>query len=179
MQDFLEKYSRHTFYTHLSLMWVSLVLAFWIYFFVWDTNVANMLKTNVREATNSSIESKGDVFLQIDDSDTSKILLLSSKNISQVKALSLTLTYDPEKIDINGFKSLQNDASITNLSNEDWVTTLFIQYDTPRDIVSTDYLLVIQTTKKTDELVFLNLSNVNFKDGKQESYFLNTSGIDF
>lgn len=179
MQDFLQKYTRHNIVSHLSILWVSFVLAVWIYFFIGDSNVGNLIKTNVREANQNLENNTGDIYLEKNTSGENEIFLKSQKNISQVKAISLTITYNPENLSISSISELWGKGTVQNLSNTEGIATIFLQYENPTDINSWDYLLLISGDKKEEKLENINILNANFRDISGESYILTTSGIDF
>lgn len=178
MKDYLKQYSQKNFKTHLSILGVSFILALGIYFFAGDTNLGNYLKTNVQEAWN--IEAKiGDVYLERDGSDENQLFLRANKNIDEVKAFSISFTYNWENLNIVSMESLLKDGDIQNISNDIWINTIFLQYTYSRNINKWDYLMLIKTNRKRDVLENLNIINANFKDITGENYELSTSGIDF
>ncbi len=178
MKDYLKKYSQEKIFSQISIIWVSFTLALWIYFFIWDTQVGKLIKTNVNEAKN--IESNlWDVSLEKDTTSSGQILVKSNRNMSQVKAFSITFTFNQENLTIKSMDSLLDGGSLQNISNEPGIATVFLQYDAPRNIKKWDYLMLMKTTRKKDILEYLNMINANFRDANSENYLLSTSGVDF
>jgi hypothetical protein len=178
MKDYLKKYAQQQFISQLSIIGVSFALAIGIYFFIWDSQVGKFIKTNVREA--GSIEStNGDLSLEKDSSNVNQVLVKSNKAFNQVKAISITFTYNSENITIKSMDSLLDGGSLQNISNEPGIATIFLQYDTPRNIHTWDYLALLKTAHTKDSLEYINMMNANFRDATWENYLLSTSWINF
>ncbi len=179
MKDYIKKYTQKRFFSQISILWVSFFLALWIYFFVGNSSVGKLVKTNIQEAWNYSNDASGDISIEKDTSYNDQIMVKSNRNMSKVKAFSITFTYNAENLDIKFFSSLFDGASLQNISNEAGIATVFLQFDDPRDIKKWDYLILLKTARKEDKLEFVNMMNANFRDEKWENYLLSTSGIDF
>jgi hypothetical protein len=97
--------------------------------------------------------------------------------MNNVKNVSLSFTYNPNNVEIVSKDS--DSAEIIELSNENGINTIVLNYAQEKNILKNDNILSIQTkkTEKTSEQ--LNIFNANFTDTTSEKFLLSTSGITF
>lgn len=173
MKDILKKYKKHKKFTNFGIVVTSLVLAVWFNLFVIDgSDFGNSMRASVLE---TKVENnRADIYWEYSD-DTIKIF--SSKNMNNVKNVSLSFTYNPNNVEIVSKDS--DSAEIIELSNENGINTIVLNYAQEKNILKNDNILSIQTkkTEKTSEQ--LNIFNANFTDTTSEKFLLSTSGITF
>nr|MDD3719776.1 hypothetical protein [Candidatus Gracilibacteria bacterium] len=173
MTDIFSKYKKHNLIKNTGLIAMSLVLAFGLNFMVQDTSLGQKIQVSV---INSGENSKvGDLYLQ---KNNTNINLLSSKDMNQVKSLSLSITYNPANVLIENISS-QIGGNLINQANEDGLNTLVINFLNPQDIKKGENILSILTSKKEEKLENLNIINANFTDLNNQVYLLSSSGVEF
>lgn len=173
MTDIFSKYKKHNLIKNTWLIAMSLVLAFGLNFMVQDTSLWQKIQVSV---INSWENSKvWDLYLQ---KNNTNINLLSSKDMNQVKSLSLSITYNPANVLIENISS-QIWWNLINQANEDWLNTLVINFLNPQDIKKWENILSILTSKKEEKLENLNIINANFTDLNNQVYLLSSSGVEF
>lgn len=96
-----------------------------------------------------------------------------------VDEISLSIVYNPENLTIWKIYSTTLPSNITNIANEQGLSTLLVQLDNQMDISSGEELLIIETQKSEEKTENINIINANFKDASGEKYLLSTSGIIF
>lgn len=172
MQDFFKKYKKHKFFTNASIIVTSLIMAFWINFILidWTTTWKN-LKASILNANNVEINS--DIYFDIIDN---KIVLKTSKIIEDVSNLSLSIIYNPENVEIKNIASLN---TISEISNEQWVKSIIINFENSTNIWINDNILEIELLKKQEKSENINIINANFTDINWDNYLLSSSGITF
>lgn len=172
MQDIIKKYKKHRQITNLGIVLTSLVVAIGVNFLLIDWTVTGQnLKASILNANNVEINS--DVYFDIENNN---IVLKTSKIISDIKNLSLSITYNPENVELLGLNSNNN---ISEISNEEWIRSIIINFDWNSDISPNQNILEIKTNKKTQKSENLNIINANFTDNTWENYLLSTSWITF
>ena len=148
MKDFLQKYHNKKTISNIGIVLTSLVLAFWINFLLIDwTEIWNNLKTSVLDI--ETIETKSDLYIE---NWVNTLIIKNSKDMQQLKNISLWLTYNPSEVLIN------------------------IE---PKNIIKTDDLFEIETKKLVEKSTQINMINANFKDSSESKYNLSTSWITF
>jgi len=167
MKDFFEKYKKAKTTKSLWIIISSLIIAIWINFFVFDSNIWKSLTADVLWTQNESIN--WDIFLEKKDN---KIILKSNKTMNNIKSFSLSFYYNPENVNITNINSLLEKTSITNITNESWLNTVIINFDNQISIKGNSDILSIETNKKEKKAEFLNIWNAYFKDTKWETYLL-------
>jgi hypothetical protein len=105
------------------------------------------------------------------------INVFSSKNMNDVKNISLSFTYNPNNVEIVSKNS--DSAEILELSNESGINTIVLNYSQEKNILKNDNILSIQTKKIENTSEQLNIFNANFTDTTSENFLLSTSGITF
>lgn len=173
MTDIFSKYKKHNLIKNTWLVAMSLVLALGINFVVQDSSLWQKIQVSV---INSGENSKmWDVYLQKNDT---WINLISSKDMNQVKSLSLSITFNPENISVNNINS-QIWWNLINQANEDWLNTIVINFLSPLDIKKWESLLSILASKKEEKLENINIINANFTDLNNQVFLLSSSGVEF
>lgn len=173
MKDFLQKYHNKKTISNIGIVLTSLVLAFWINFLLIDwTQVWNNLKTSVLDIENNEI--KSDLYIE---NWVNNINIKNSKDMQQVKNISLWLTYNPNEIEITSIKS--NFWEIVSLWEKNtWYDTVLINIE-PQNINKEDILFEIEAKKLIEKSTQINMINANFSDNNGEKYNLSTSWITF
>lgn len=173
MKDILKKYKENKLFSNLNIVLASLVMAFWINFILIDwTDLGKNLKTSV---LNSQIqENKSDLSIE---SFENELYIVSNKNIENIETMSLSITYNPENLDISNISS--NYWDITNLSNTPWINSIILISKKTINIKSWDKLIKIDINKSEEKSENLNILNANFKDNTWEHFLLSTSWITF
>lgn len=173
MKDIFKKYHHHKIASNINIILASLVLAIWINIFLIDwTDIWNSLKTSVLNSNFS--EQKSDIYLI---NENTKLVIKSNKNIKSLTDLSLSITYNPDNLELSEINSSIWD--VINLSNTPWINTILITSKNGINISKWDNLLNITAIKKSNKSENLNIINANFKDNKNEQFLLSTSGITF
>lgn len=172
MQDFLKKYKKHKLITNISIIIISLIMAFWINFLLIDwTIIWQNLKASILNANNLEINS--DIYFDIKDGN---IVLKTNKQINNIKSLSLSIIYNPENVIINKLKSNNN---ISEISNEEWIKSVIINFEKITNINPNEEILEFNLNKKINKSENINIINSNFIDKDWINYLLSTSGITF
>ena len=173
MQDILKKYKKYKVLTNLNIILASLVLAFWInYFLVDNTELWKNLKASILNSENNNI--KSDISI---NKINNYLYISSNKKINSAKSLWLSIVYNPKNITINKIDSDKWD--IINLSNNPWITTIIVNFKEPTNINIWDNFVKIDISKKDNTSENLNIINANFKDINSKVYQLSTSWITF
>lgn len=173
MKDFLQKYHNKKTISNISIVLTSLVLAFWINFLLIDwTDVWNDLKTSVLDI--ETVETKSDLYME---NLENSIVIKNSKDMEQLKNISLGFTYNPDEIEILNIKS--NLWEVISLWEKNtWFDTIIINLE-PKNIIKNEVLFEIETKKLVEKSSQINMINANFKDNNEEKYNLSTSWITF
>lgn len=174
MKDIFKSYKRSNLIKNLWILTTSLVIALWINFIVLDSEMWNKLKASVLDSGNMNINS--DIYF-INSWD--KLELKTNKSIKDVETFSLTLVYNSENIRIEDINSSISNTSLTNLSNEEWLNTVIINFDESINIEKQTSILNIKLVKEEEKTEWLNIINANFKDKLWDNYLLSTSWIKF
>ena len=96
MKDFLKKYHNKKTIPNIGIVLTSLVLAFWINFLLIDwTEIWNNLKTSVLDI--ETTEAKSDLYIE---NWVNTLIIKNSKDMQQLKNISLWLTYNPSEVEI-------------------------------------------------------------------------------
>lgn len=174
MQDLFKSYKKHQLKTQLWVLSISAFLAFSINsLFLQDINTS-ILKASVLDLNNTSIteEEKADITLNIENNILS---LVTTNSIENVTELSFSLLYDPNVLEFS--EKLQE--GITIISETPGIATFILSYNTAQNIQKSEKIIDIIYSKLEDKTVYLNMSNVNFKDITWEVYLLSSQGIIF
>jgi len=174
MKDIIKKYKTHNLINNLWIIAASLVIAIGINFFVLDGQVWDYVKTSVLEAWENS--NLANIYMQ---NSEESIKVFSNKNMIWVNELSFSIVYNPENVTIWKIYSTTLPSKITNIANEEGLSTLLVQLDNQSDISSGQEVLQIQVEKSEQKTENLNIINANFSDDSWEKYLLSTSGIIF
>lgn len=172
MKDFIKKYRQHKLITNAWIVVTSLIMAFWINFLLIDwTTVWQNLKASILNSNNVEINS--DIFFDVEDE---KVVLKTSKQINNVKNISLSITYNPENVNIININSSNN---ISEISNEEWIKSIIINFDWEKNISPNENIIEIITSKIIEKSENINIINANFTDNNWDNYLLSSSGITF
>ncbi len=173
MEDILKKYKKNKSISNISIILTSLILAFWINLLFFDnTDIWKNLKTSV---LNSELnQEKSNLYI---DKSEDNIYINSGIDIKQVTSLSLSLTYNPNNINIDDVKS--EIANVINISNTPWINSIILTFDKPVDINKTDKIINLIINKKINKIENINILNANFKDINSNQYSLTTSWMTF
>jgi len=173
MKNILKKYHKHKLITNLNIILLSLMLAFWINFLIFDwSNLSKNLKASIIDSNINNI--KSDISIE---KYNDKLYLISNKSINNLSDLSLTLIYNPKNTIIKDVSS--NIWNIVNLSNTPWISSLILTSDKPSIIEIWDKIVEISIFKQNNTPENLNIVNANFKDINNEHFLLSTSWITF
>ncbi len=173
MKDFLKKYHNKKTISNIGIVLTSLVLAFWINFILIDwTQVWNNLKTSVLDIENNEI--KSDLYIE---NWVNNVNIKNSKDMQQVKNISLWLTYNPNEVEITSIKSKFWEI-VSLWEKNTWYDTILINIE-PQNISKQDILFEIETRKLIEKSTQINMINANFSDNSDEKYNLSTSWITF
>lgn len=173
MKDFLKKYHNKKVIWNIWIAVTSLILAFWINLFLIDsTSMWKELKTSVLDTKVSEV--KADLFLEKSEN---KIIVKNSKDILNTKNISLSITYNPEDLEIVNINSKLWEVSVLWEKNS-WFETILLNMEA-NDIKSSDNLIEIETSVKQVKSTQLNMINANFKDANWDQYDLSTSWLTF
>ncbi len=173
MIDIIKKYRKHNHVKNAWIIAVSLVLAFWINFLVTDSSLWQKLQISVINSIDNS--QAWDLYLQ---KNNDSINLISSKDMNQVKSLSLSIAYNPSNLKIDTINSMIW-WNIINESNEEWLTTLIINFGSPLDIKKWVNIINISASKTEEKLENINIISANFTDFSNQVYLLSSSGVEY
>jgi len=173
MKDFLKKYHNKKTISNIGIVLTSLVLAFWINFLLIDwTEIWNNLKTSVLDI--ETTEAKSDLYIE---NWVNNLIIKNSKDMQQLKNISLWLTYNPSEVEIISIKSKLWEV-ISLWEKNTWFDTVLVNIE-PKNIIKTDDLFEIETKKLVEKSTQINMINANFKDSSENKYNLSTSWITF
>ena len=174
MKDVIGKYSKRKKMSNIGIIVSSLIIALSINFLVLDwNNLTNSLKTNIMES--KEIDNKAELYLE----NNNWILTLNtSKNLNNIKNITLSFIYNPENVEIVELISSLN-SSISNFSNVDGITTVIIDFPIPVTFNINEQVLKVNINKIENISEQLNIINANFMDIDNETYLPTTSGITF
>lgn len=173
MQDIISKYNKHKIISNLWILVTSIIVALWINFLLIDwTEIWQNFKASVLGVNDNGNETKSDIFFE---QNGEKTILKTSKNMKNVKSISLSMVYNPENIEINNL--VNNNNQITNIGNEDWIKSIIINFDNAVNINENDNILEFSVQKKGNKTENINIVNANFTDDTWEIYMFSTSGI--
>lgn len=174
MIDIIKKYRKHNIIKNTWLVAVSLIMAIWINFYLWDTSLWKKLQVSVINSwENSNI---WDVYLV--KNDLGDIELKANKDMLKVKSISLSIAYNPTSLKINEIKN-SIDWNLIKQWSEDGLTTLILNLNTPIDIKSEDKVFDIKATKSEEKIENINIINANFTDINNEVFLLSSSGVEY
>lgn len=173
MKDILKKYKKHKNITNIGIVIASLILAIWFNLFVIDgSDFGTSMRANILEA--KSENNRADVYWEYWE-DT--INIYSSKNMNNVKNISLSLSYNPNNVEIVSQSS--ESGQILKLNSENGIHTILLNYSPEKNIIKNNVIFSIQTNKSEEISEQINIFNANFTDTTGETYLLSTSGITF
>ena len=179
MTDFVKKYKKHQMMTHISTALAGLVVAFWIHVFVIDDADISQLKTSVLDSGSSlsSQSQKSDLFFE--SNELWLVKLKTSQPIQDITRLSLSLTYNPQELEINSISPVNPKVKILNLSNIAGINTVVLEWPQAEDIQAWASLIDITTQKTSTKTTGLNIlvDTIEFSDSSDDSYRLSTSWI--
>lgn len=172
--DIINNYKKNKKISNLSIIWISLILAFWINFLVINnTNITKNLKTSVLE--NQAKNDLWDVYLEKNWND---VYLKSNGKINNIINLALSISYNPENISIEEIIPKYN-AEISNISNVEWLSTIMLDYSESNNINSSEKILTIKINKKENKTENINIISANFTDSENNIFELSTSWVSF
>ena len=171
--DFFEKYRLYKLKNNLSIIWLSLIFAIFINFFVLNNFDTQNLKTSIIQAEKQ--ENKSDLFFQ---KQNNNLILKNAYQINNLRNLNFSIVYNPENIEITEIIPKLN-SEIQIISNTPGIITVFIDYKDNFTIPANDKIATIKYNKKKQTTENLNIINANFTDNTDNTYSLTTSGITF
>ena len=115
MIDIIKKYRKHTLIKNTWIVAVSLVLALWINFLLWDSSLWQKLQISVINSWENT--ANGDIYLQKNENWMS---LIANKDMLKVKSISLSIAYNPTSLKIDSIKSVI-DWNLINQENDKWL----------------------------------------------------------
>ncbi len=181
MKDFVQEYKKKNITSNISIITLSFVLALGLHFSLKDNSFTKQIKWNILESTtnntNTTETMEGDIYLH--NLDTNMQVVTANTDMTQVKKLSLSLSYNSENLKIKNFTSLIEGANIENISNEEGFYTLFVILEKPLDIKIGQDILQIHTEKYSEKTEFINMINVNYTDINGANFPLTTSWVNF
>lgn len=170
----VKNYNRKKKMNTLSIVIISLVVAFGINFFIINnTDLSKNLKTNLLE--NSVKNDLGDIYIE---SIWNDLILKTNNSIADIENLSFSITYNPENIKISNIIPKLN-WEILNVSNTPWLSTIILEYSEVNNIKPWDKILTIKTIKSELKTENINIVNANFTDSENNTFELTTSWITF
>jgi hypothetical protein len=177
MKDFMKLYKQKNIIHNLSILGVSLALAFWINFSMNDSGYGKLLKSSVLDATQET-KNKGDMYLQLNNNGES-IAIKSWTPLTQVTKVAFSLSYNPEGLKVNTIIPTESSTTGQNIANTPWFQTTFLLFPSPKDIQAGETLATIQVQKLSQKIEYLNIFSVNTEDTNKNITELSSSGIDF
>jgi len=173
MQDILKEYKKNMVISNIWIIAASLIIALGINFIVIDwTDIWKTLQVNILNS--NWIEVNSDIYL---DKKGEDFEILSSKDITAIRTLTLSLAYNPENISIDNFTSWN--AEIVNINNSPWINSVIINFMEPTNINIAWSVLKFNTYKKNNKSENINIMNANFSDFEWITYWLSTSWLTF
>lgn len=170
----IEKYKKHKKLSNLTIIFLSLVIAISVNFFILDSSkIGKSLKTNLLESDQKN--NLSDLYLE---KNNNYIVLKTSKQLNNLKNLNLSFVYNPDNVSLNNFTSNIN-SNIEKIVNNDWITSIFVNFSEKTTFKKWEVVLRIETTKKENNSEQLNLINSNFTDNSWENFLLSTSWVTF
>ncbi len=172
-KDFLKKYKKSKIISNITIIIISIIIAFAINFLVLDkSNFWNNIKTSILDIKNQ--QNKADLFFK---KNNNQIILKNSKILNNTKSLSFSLIYNPENIEIKSINC--NSNNLIKIENTPWIKAIIVNYNNPINITKNTHICKINILKKQIKSEQLNLINSNFTTKTWETFLLTTSGITF
>jgi len=168
-----KQFKKQKIFKQVFFVFWAFVLALWINSFVLNWNLSTNLKTSLLE---SGREKKSDIYIE---KDKDFLNLKNFKQINDLKTLSFGLIYNPENIKIENILSNIANSKVIKMDNNEWITTVIINFSKPQTIKAKNNILKIFVSKKENTPENLNLINANFIDKSWNKYDLTTSSINF
>jgi len=172
--DILKKYNKKKKINNLTIIWLSLVVALWVNFFILNnSNLQNNIKSNILESEKK--ENISDIFLEKNEN---KLVLKTSKDIADINSLSLSFVYNPENIKIEDIIPKLNSDIIKNIS-DDWIASIIINYNDTYNIKAWENILSLKFNKINKQTENINIINSNFTDKNGQTFELTNSSLSF
>lgn len=180
--DLIENYKRKKRIKNISIVMFSISLAILLNSLLNQTWLWSSIKSSVWEYAwiKKNIESKSDLYIENIKKTWNNIFTLkSSKDLIQVKTISLSIAYNPEITSIES-KFLSIDWwKILDITKNNWFDTFIINFEKEINIESWEEILQLLTNKLWNELSNINIVWANFIDKENNNYNLTTSWISF
>lgn len=180
MEDIIQKYKKEKRNKNIIIVVTSFMLALGLNFLLVNTNNGKYLTSSV---LNSQItwEKQADLYLEtVKNSGNNVVNLKTSKEISQVKSLSLSIVYNKENIKVKDKLLSIDQAELINVIENDGFNTIIINFKNPTNIkVGEDILNIVFEKQNVWEMESINLVNSNITDNEGNIFSLSTSGIEF
>lgn len=178
--DIISKYKKEKKLKIIYIISSSFLLALWLNMILSMTETWQMIKTSVLNSTNIWQKKEAQIYLEkIVNPQNTIIKLKTSTNIKDIKSFSFSMFYNPENVKIIDIFSNNKEIEIINLSKDNWILSLILNYKNIQDINPNDEILNIVLQKndnsKTEQL---NILETNFTDKNEAIYELTTSWID-
>lgn len=172
MKDIFKKYRKQKKISNIWIILMSLTLAIWInYIFIDWSDIWNTIKANILEVKSSNEIS--DIYWI---KESNLVNIFTNEKMNDVKNLAISFSYNPANV---GILLIDDSNDIITLSDEKWIQSILINYNSKKDIIPWEKLFTIETSKLIPRSEQLNIFNANFTDSSDEKYLLSTSGITF
>jgi hypothetical protein len=130
------------------------------------------MKANILEVKTQNQQS--DIYAALNNNNVD---IFSNQNMSDVKNISMSLSYNPNNV---GILLIEDDTyDLIRLSDDKGIQSVLINYTPEKNISAGDKLFSVETSKLNQTSEQLNIFNANFTDSQGENYLLSTSGITF
>ncbi|MDP5038938.1 MAG: hypothetical protein NWP80_00650 [Candidatus Gracilibacteria bacterium] len=181
MEDIILKYKKQQKIRNISIVITSLCLALALNIFINTNNyeVGNFLKGSLMDS--SSTQKNSDIYLEKIDNENDLIFKLkSTKDMENVKNLSISMVYNNENVSIdNKFSDLPG-VEILNLSNTKGFNTILLTFAEPININKNSDILNVVISKLDNKLEEnLNIISSNFTDKDNKIFMITSEGIKF
>lgn len=175
MKNFLADYKKEKKIWTFTIIWLSLILAISINFYIFDrSSLWQNIKASILDINN--VWNKWDFYLE--KAWNTELQIKSSKLLQKPTTLSFTINYNPEVLEID--RVFSNLWLIEYLWEQNiWSDTIMITTDQTKDINPEENILEIYYSKKEDESTQINITNANFIDIENQQYILTTQWLTF
>jgi len=171
-KNFLKKYENKKRISNITIIVLAIIIAFSINFLIIDNSKTwTNLKTSILDAKN--ISHKADLYIEKNNSNS--IILKNSKILNNIKSLSYSLIFNPEKLKIKDIKC--NSNNLIKIENQAWIKAIIINYNKNINIWANTDICNINIQKENNSSQEINLINSNFTDKTGETFLLSTSWI--
>jgi len=172
-----KQFKKQKIFNQVSFVFAALIVGIGINTFVFNSEFWNNLKTNLLENHNMNIEKKADLYIEKINWETTNLMkLVTWEEINNIKNISFSFTYNPEKVEV---QDIFPNTNVTRLENEKWISTFIVNFEKAKTVKVWEDIINFYISKKWNESQNLNLINANFTDSSNTKYDLTTSWIIF